>query len=111
MVRAPAVDDLAVAAAYQVGTDNDPLVDIVPFVAAYHAVRPLSAAEIDVLFTMIIARLVMVVAISGWRAARYPENAEYLMRNNALSWARLTACERVGAATATHAFRSACGFD
>ena len=111
MVRAPAVDDLAVAAAYQVGTGDDPLVDIVPFVAAYHAVRPLSAAEIDVLFTMITARLVMVVAISGWRAARYPENAEYLMRNNALSWARLTACERVGAATATQAFRSACGFD
>ena len=111
MVRAPAVDDLAVAAAYQVGTGDDPLVDIVPFVAAYHAVRPLSAAEIDVLFTMITARLVMVVAISGWRAARYPENAKYLMRNNALSWARLTACERVGAAAATHAFRSACGFD
>ncbi|MDB5876820.1 MAG: aminoglycoside phosphotransferase, partial [Variovorax sp.] len=56
-------------------------------------------------------RLVMVVAISGWRAARYPENAEYLMRNNALSWARLTACERVGAVAATRAFRNACGLN
>ena len=111
MVRAPAVDDLAVAAAYQVGTGDDPLADIVPFVATYHAVRPLSGAEIDVLFTMITARLVMVVAISGWRAARYPENAAYLMRNNALSWARLAACERVGSAAATRAFRNACGFD
>ena len=111
MVRAPAVDDLAVAAAYQVGTGDDPLADIVPFVAAYHAVRPLSAAEIDVLFTMITARLVMVVAISGWRAARYPENAAYLMRNNALSWARLAACERVGVIAATRAFRGACGLN
>ncbi len=111
MVRAPAVDDLAVAAAYQVGTGDDPLADIVPFVTAYHAVRPLSGAELDVLFTMIAARLVMVVAISGWRAARYPENAAYLMRNNALSWARLSACDRVGNAVATHAFRSACGMN
>jgi Ser/Thr protein kinase RdoA (MazF antagonist) len=109
MVRAPVIDDLAVAAAYQIGTGDDPLAGIVPFVAAYHAVRPLSAAEVGVLFTMITARLVMVVAISGWRAARYPENAAYLLRNNRLSWARLQACERVGAIAATAAFRRACG--
>lgn len=108
MVRAPAVDDLAVAAAYQMGTGDDPLADIVPFVAAYHAVRPLAAAELGVLFTMIAARLAMVVAISGWRAARYPENAAYLLRNNPLSWARLEACERVGAEAATARFRAAC---
>ena len=112
MVRAPCIDDLAVAAAYQIGTDDDPLgpfANIVPFVAAYHAVRPLSATELDLLFSLITARLVMVVAISGWRAARYPENAAYLLRNNPLSWARLQACERVGHAAATRAFRSACG--
>lgn len=110
MVRAPVVNDLAVAAAYQTGTGDDPLVDIEPFVAAYHAVRPLSQVEAGVLFTMITARLVMVVAISGWRAARYPENAAYLLRNNPLSWARLAACERLGAAAGTAAFRRACGF-
>lgn len=109
MVRAPTVDDLAVAAAYQIGSDDDPLQDIVPFIAAYHAVRPLSPAEVDVLFTLITARLVMVVAISGWRATRCPENAAYLLRNNPLSWARLQACERVGATAATAAFRVACG--
>ncbi|MGJ7494904.1 phosphotransferase [Variovorax sp. RT4R15] len=111
MVRAPCIDDLAVAAAYQIGTGDDPLVDIVPFVAAYHAVRPLAPAEVEVLFTMITARLVMVVAISGWRAARYPENAPYLLRNNALSWARLQACERIGARAATEAFRNACSLN
>ena len=109
MVRAPCIDDLAVAAAYQTGTDDAPFAHIVPFVAAYHAIRPLSATELDLLFALITARLVMVVAISGWRAARYPENAAYLLRNNPLSWARLQACERVGNAEATAAFRSACG--
>ena len=109
MVRAPLIDDLAVAASYQLGTEGDPLADIVPFVAAFHAVLPLQRAEIDLLFTLMTARLVMVVAISGWRAARYPDNAAYLLRNNPLSWARLTACEQVGNDTATAALRRACG--
>ena len=107
MVRAPCINDLAVAAAYQAGTGDDPLAAIVPLVVAYHAVRPLSPAEVGVLFDLVAARLVMVVAISGWRAARYPENAPYLLRNNPLSWARLQACERIGTAAATAAFRRA----
>ena len=111
MVHAPLIDDLAVAASYQLGTEGDALSDIVPFVAAYHAVLPLQRAEIDLLFALMTARLVMVVAISGWRAARYPDNAAYLLRNNPLSWARLAACEQVGAAAATTALRRACGLD
>jgi Ser/Thr protein kinase RdoA (MazF antagonist) len=111
MVHAPLIDDLAVAASYQLGTDSDPLGNIVPFVAAYHAALPLHRAEIDLLFTLMTARLVMVVAISGWRAARHPENAAYLLRNNPLSWARLTACEQLGNDAATAALRRACGLD
>ena len=109
MVRAPLIDDLAVAAAYQLDPAGDALAGIVPFVAAYHAVLPLTREEIDVLFTLITARLVMVVAISGWRAARHPDNAAYLLRNNPLSWARLQACDRIGNDAASRAFRRACG--
>ena len=69
---------------------------------------PLRAEELALLHTLITARLVMVVAISGWRAARYPENAAYLLRNNAVSWARLAACERIGHAVVTRAFQQAC---
>ena len=116
MVHAPLIDDLAVAAAYQLGTgqlgtESSPLAEIVPFVAAYNAVLPLQRAEIDVLFTLMTARLVMVVAISGWRAARQPDNAAYVLRNNALSWARLAACEQIGQAAAGAALRRACGLD
>ena len=111
MVHAPLIDDLAVAAAYQLGSGDDPLADIVPFVAAYHAVLPLQPTEVDLLFTLMTARLTMVVAISGWRAARYPENAAYVLRNNPPSWARLVACEQVGNDAATAALRRACGFE
>jgi hydroxylysine kinase len=111
MVRAPLIDDLAVAAAYQLDPAGDALAGIVPFVAAYHAVLPLTREEVGVLFTLITARLVMVVAISGWRAARHPDNAAYLLRNNPLSWARLQACDLIGNDAASAAFRRACGMN
>lgn len=95
MVHAPMVDDLAVAASYQVdeqGGAQAALAAIAGFAAAYHAVCPLQEAETALLLDLVRARLAMVVAISGWRAARHPGNAAYLLRNNAISWARLQAC-------------------
>jgi hydroxylysine kinase len=110
MVDAPMIDDLAVAASYQLDEQGDALATIADFVAAYHQVNPLQAAELDVLFDLIRARLAMVVAISGWRAARHPDNADYLLRNNAVSWARLRACDAITLPTAQLAFYRACGF-
>ncbi|MFT4103124.1 MAG: phosphotransferase, partial [Burkholderiaceae bacterium] len=92
MVHAPLVDDLAVAASYQIDEHGDALATIAQFVAAYHAVLPLTEAESLLLLDLVRARLAMVVAISGWRAVRQPDNAAYLLRNNAVSWARLRAC-------------------
>jgi Ser/Thr protein kinase RdoA (MazF antagonist) len=110
MVEAPMIDDLAVAASYQLDEEGDVLSTIVEFAAAYHAVNPLQPAELDVLPDLIRARLAMVVAISGWRAARHPENAAYLLRNNAVSWARLAACDAISPETARAALHRACGF-
>nr|WP_145552804.1 phosphotransferase [Variovorax boronicumulans] len=92
MVHAPLVDDLAVAASYHIDEHGDALATIARFAADYHAASPLTDAETLALLDLVRARLSMVVAISGWRAARQPENAPYLMRNNAVSWARLQAC-------------------
>lgn len=92
MVHAPLVDDLAVAASYHIDEQGDALATIARFAADYHAVSPLTDAETLALLDLVRARLAMVVAISGWRGARQPENAAYLMRNNAVSWARLQAC-------------------
>ena len=110
MVRAPLVNDLAVAASYQLEPGADPLAPAIRFAAAYHAVSPLQEAELDVLFDLMMARLAMVVAIGGWRAARYPDNADYILRNNALSWARLQACDGIARDAARQRLRAACGF-
>ncbi|WP_416052233.1 phosphotransferase [Cupriavidus basilensis] len=109
MVHAPLIDDLAVAAAYQVDPTGDTMATLADFAATYHAVLPLQADEVDVLFDLVQARLVMVVAISGWRAARHPENAPYLLRNNAVSWDRLAACDAIPTEQARSVLRRACG--
>jgi hypothetical protein len=33
--------------------------------------------------------MAMTIVISSWRAARYPANRNYILRNNAAAWARL----------------------
>lgn len=108
MVHAPLVDDLAVAASYHVDEQGDALATIAQFAADYHAVSPLTEAETLALLDLVRARLAMVVAISGWRAARQPDNAPYLMRNNAVSWARLQACADLTPEQVQDAIHAAC---
>lgn len=83
------VNDLAIAAAYQVADIDDPLAPACEMIAAYHEVLPLEPAELDVLFDLIATRMAMTIVISSWRAARYPANRDYILRNNAAAWARL----------------------
>ncbi len=80
MVRTPLVCDLAVAAAYRIDR-ADPLRSLVDFAAAYHRVNPLTAGELRVYFDLVAARMVTTIAIASWRAARYPDNAAYILRN------------------------------
>ncbi|MCB5175393.1 phosphotransferase [Microvirga lenta] len=88
-VHAPLVNDLAVAAAYQLNEAGHPLEGPGEMLAGYHAVLPLAPEEIDILFDLLATRMVLTVAISGWRAARYPENRDYILRNNPKAWAGL----------------------
>jgi len=108
MVHAPLVDDLAVAASYHIDEHGDALATIARFAADYHAVSPLTEAETFALLDLVRARLAMVVAISGWRAARQPDNAAYLMRNNTVSWARLQACAALTPEQVQDAIQAAC---
>lgn len=108
MVHGPLVDDLAVAASYHIDEQGDALATIAQFAADYHAVSPLTDAETLALLDLVRARLSMVVAISGWRAARQPENAPYLMRNNSVSWARLQACADLTPEQVQEAIHAAC---
>ena len=54
------------------------------FVGAYHAVRSAGARRGGAALPDLIAtRHAMTLAITGWRAKRYPENRSYILRNQA----------------------------
>ena len=86
VVRSPLVQDLAVAAAYQIGASGHPLQGAADMAASFHAVCPLLPEEIELLPDMIAARLALTIAVSSWRAARHPDNADYILRNQATAW-------------------------
>ena len=108
LVHAPLVDDLAVACAYHLTDSPGPVDFAAELVAAYHALLPLQPEEIDILFDLIAVRLVITVAITGWRAARFPENREYILRNNPRSWSGLTRLAGLPRQAAQRVLRQAC---
>lgn len=88
IVTAPLVNDLAVAASYQFGPDGN-RAEAGEFIAAWVRELPLAAAEAALLPLLIEARLALTLLITGYRASRYPENAPYILRNNAPARAAL----------------------
>ncbi len=107
MVRTPLVCDLAVAAAYRIDRD-DPIGSLAGFAAAYHAVNPLTVLEREVYFDLVAARMVTTISIASWRAARYPENAPYILRNFPSARAGLQAIAALNPADVAAALRHAC---
>jgi Ser/Thr protein kinase RdoA (MazF antagonist) len=83
MVFTQLINDVAVAAAYFCRLEEDPYIEVVDFLAAYTKTIPLTAAEIDILPDMIIARHLTTVMITHWRASLYPDNRDYILRNEA----------------------------
>jgi len=67
MVRAPLVFDVGIAASYLRASDADAVELIAPFVAGYHAIRPLSVAELALLFDLARARLATTITLLFWR--------------------------------------------
>jgi hydroxylysine kinase len=96
-----------VACAYQIDRDA-PLDSLVAFAAAYHRVTPLTATERAMLFDLTATRMVTTVAITGWRAAEYPENRDYILRNFPAARAGLLALASVPREAALAALAKAC---
>ena len=107
MVRTPLICDLAVAASYRIDPE-DALASLAGFAAAWHATDPLTPQERGVLFDLTAARMVTTVAITAFRAARYPENAAYILRNLPSARAGLTAFAALDRATVTETLATAC---
>ena len=109
MVFSPRVADVAVAAAYLVDRNAGSVDPILAFVAAYHDVQPLQPAEVALLPDLIATRFALSLAISAWRAERYPVNREYILRNRIAALAGLDAFSSVSPHLLESRLRQACG--
>jgi hydroxylysine kinase len=81
MVLAPLVNEVAVASAYLLTASPAPLGTALEFVAAYHSIIPFRGQEIAALPQLIALRHAITILITNWRAARYPDNRDYILRN------------------------------
>jgi hydroxylysine kinase len=96
-VRTQLVNDVAIGAAYLVLLGEHPMHFPLAFVAGYMQRRLLEEAELQLLPRLMAARLAVTVAITEWRAQRYPEDRAYITKNTEMAWnalARLDTLEQ-----------------
>jgi Ser/Thr protein kinase RdoA (MazF antagonist) len=106
MVRAPLVNDLAIAACYHLdGETIDPVADIV---AGFHDVQPLRPEELDLFVDLMATRLCAAVTITQWRARANPDNSRYILKNTAIAWEGLEHLARMDRAQASKTLRDVC---
>ncbi len=102
------VAEPAVAAAYALLGQDDPVAAAAAVVAGYHEAFPLEAEEIHLLFALVSARLAVSVTSSAMRSRRAPGDA-YVTVSEAPAWEALEKLDRVHPRFAHYAFREACG--
>ncbi|MBT9385962.1 phosphotransferase [Pseudooceanicola sp. CBS1P-1] len=108
MVHAPRLFDLAVAAAYQLGTDPaDPLGAVCDLLEGYRRHLCPQQAEVALLWTAMRTRMAMRILLPEWRADLFPEERARLTRNSASVWQELSWLDRVSEAEATARFTAA----
>jgi hydroxylysine kinase len=111
LVRAPLINDLAIASSYHFAADGEPLTPILEIVRAYHAVQPLKAEETDLLFDLVAMRMAMTILITEWRARRYPENRAYILKNHPAASLGLSRLDEITREAAQEQFRKACALE
>lgn len=105
----PVAMDIGVAACYQLGSGADPLRPALDVVAGYHAVDPLSAADLALAAEFIVARVAARIIVSQWNAIRDPANREYLLRRTPQAIEHLAALRLLSPDEIARSLRKACG--
>jgi 4-aminobutyrate aminotransferase-like enzyme/Ser/Thr protein kinase RdoA (MazF antagonist) len=103
------VSEAAIAAAYAILGENDPLRAAAAVIAGYHSAFPLGEAEIAVLYALIGVRLAVSVVNSAKRAAVKSDDS-YVTISEAPAWDALGRLAQIHPRFAHYTFREACGF-
>ncbi len=107
MVYSLRVADLAIAAAYVLLDKADPLQAVAQVTAGYHAVNPLTEAELAALWDLTCMRLCMSVCHAAHQRALQPDN-EYLSVSERPAWAALEKLAQIHPRLAHYVLRAAC---
>ena len=102
------VADPAIAAAYAILGENDPLLAAASVLSAYHRVLPLNEDEIAAFFPLLAARLAVSVINSAHRQSLHPDDP-YVTVTEAPAWAALQRLANIHPRFAHYNFRAACG--
>ncbi len=104
----PTISEVAIAAAYAILGEKDPLAAACAVIAGYHSAFPLSEAEISVLYPLIAMRLAVSVTNSAHRKSLIPGDP-YVTISEAPAWEALEKWATVHPRFAHYTFRDACG--
>jgi 4-aminobutyrate aminotransferase-like enzyme/Ser/Thr protein kinase RdoA (MazF antagonist) len=108
MVRSALVADPAIALAYALLDEPEPLDAAAALIAAYHERYPLTAPEIEALYPLITVRLCMTVCYAAHHALTRKGDA-YQTVHEASAWQLLQRLRAIPFATAQAAVRAGCG--
>jgi len=109
MIHAPLIFDLA-SAVSDFLLDEKNIVDVIEAIAdGYHSVTPLEPAEADVLYDLVVMRLLLAALIAAWRMAEMPDTPNYLNANFDGKFLVLDEIQRVGREALTRRIRRVCG--
>ena len=101
------IGELAVGAAYAMLDKPDPVSAAAHIVSGYHQAFTLTTEELELLYSMIQARLCISVTNSAYQQQVEPDN-EYLVISERPAWELLERLEEINPEFAHCAFRSAC---
>ena len=110
LVWSATVAEVAIAAAYAMLDTNDPLAAAAILVEGYHRARPLAELELEVLYPMILARLVVSLVNSAIQQVESPGNA-YLQVSDRPAWRLLERLDQVHPRFGGYRFRAAAGLE
>ena len=103
------INDVAIAAAYEMMGSLDPLEAIIPFLKGYHESFPLQEKELEYLYVAIAMRLTITVTKSAINKTKEPDN-NYLLISEKPAWDLLHKWFKVDKDFAHYTFLEVCGF-
>ena len=110
IILAPRICGLAVACAYALKNDDDPILSILDIVRGYHCVAALTPPELEFLFPLIRARIATSIVMAAQQGAQNPTN-NYLQISQSTFVPVLTKLSTTSAELSHFRFRHVCGYE